>query len=104
MSYRTPSRKSITRLAAAGGWHDDDVVLSGTDGHDLPMRIERVQAAAVPGSLVRRWLLVKDARGGPRLKVVRDFVSGDGCLFTAVEPVARFRQPAAAPTPDVAAP
>lgn len=82
MSYRAPSKKSLTGMAAAGGWADDDVVLAGTDEHEAAMCLSRAQAA-VPTTLVRRWLLVKDALGEPRLRVVRDFVSGDGFLFTA---------------------
>lgn len=46
------------------------------------MRFVR-RESAVPASLVRRWLVVKDARGAPRLAVVRDFVSSDGFLFRA---------------------
>ena len=82
MSYRVPSRKLVANLAAAGGWSDHDVVLTGTDGHGCPMRFVR-RESAVPASLVRRWLVVKDARGAPRLAVVRDFVSSDGFLFRA---------------------
>jgi hypothetical protein len=82
MSHRTPSRKVIAGLAVAGCWTNDDVVLAGTDALGRPMQLTRGQAA-VPASLVRRWLVVRDAEGQPRLAVVRDFVSGDGCLFTA---------------------
>lgn len=88
MSHRMPSRKLVASLAAAGCWSADDVVLAGTDGHGRPMQIARGQAA-VPSSLVRRWLLVKDAAGEPRLRVVRDFVAGDGCLFTVAGTEAR---------------
>jgi hypothetical protein len=82
MSYRMPSRKMIARLAIAGCWTDDDVVLTGTDALGRPLRISRGQAA-VPASLVRSWLVVRNAEGQPRLTVVGDFVSADGCLFRA---------------------
>ena len=81
MSYRIPSRKAVAEFALAGSWNGEDVVVAGTDGDGHVLRISRTQAS-VPASLVRRWLLVRDGHGRPRLKVVRDFVSGDGYLFT----------------------
>ena len=82
MSYRTVSRKLIAALAAAGDWSDEDVVVSGTDAQDRAVRISRSEAA-VPATLVRRWLQVRDALREPRLKVVGAFVSADGYLFIA---------------------
>jgi hypothetical protein len=81
MSYRTPSQKVIAHLAATEGWDDGDVVVEGTDADGKPMAMTRRQAA-VPGALVRRWLVVKDSQGHPLLRVVRTFVSADGFLFT----------------------
>jgi hypothetical protein len=84
MSYRTPSQKVIAQLAASEGWDDADVVVEGLDQSGNPMSLTRRQAA-VPGSLVRRWLVVRDAQGVALLKVVRNFVSSDGFLFTVRE-------------------
>jgi hypothetical protein len=84
MSYRTPSQKVISQLAASEGWDDADVVVEGLDQSGNPMRLTR-REAAVPGSLVRRWLVVRDAQGVALLKVVRNFVSADGFLFTVRE-------------------
>lgn len=102
MSHRTPSRKLVAALAAAGQWTDEDVVLAGTDAHGRALLISRAQAL-VPASLVRRWLLIKDGAGVPRLVVVREFVSGDGCLFTAKRQPANF-ETSAAPSSRPAAP
>jgi hypothetical protein len=81
MSYRTPSQKVIAQLAEAEGWDDADVVIEGLDQSGKPMALARRQAA-VPGALVRRWLVVRGAGGEPLLRVVRTFVSADGFLFT----------------------
>lgn len=82
MSHHAPSRKFIAALEASGDWSDEDVVVSGTDGHGRPVFISRSEAA-VPATLVRRWLQVRDALREPRLKVVGAFVSADGYLFIA---------------------
>ena len=82
MSYHAPSRKYIAALEATGNWRDEDVVVSGTDGHDRAVCISRAEAA-VPATLVRRWLQVRDALREPRLRVVGAFVSADGYLFIA---------------------
>lgn len=95
MSHRTPSRKHIAGLAMAGHWMDEDTVLAGTDAHGHALLISRAQAL-VPASLVRSWLLIKDGNGQPRLRVVGDFVSGDGFLFTAKRRAASFQPSSAA--------
>lgn len=88
MSYHARSRKFIATLEAAGDWSDEDVVVSGTDAQDRDLRISRAEAA-VPATLVRRWLQVRNALREPRLKVVGAFVSADGYLFIAQAPPAR---------------
>ena len=82
MSYRTVSRKLVATLVADGDWNDEDVVVSGTDAQDRALCISRAEAA-VPATLVRRWLQVRNALREPRLKVVAAFVSADGYLFIA---------------------
>lgn len=82
MSYRTPSRKLIATLEAAGDWKDEDVVVRGTDAHEGAVCISRAEAT-VPATLVRRWLQVRNALREPRLRVVGAFVSADGYLFIA---------------------
>ena len=82
MSYHARSRTFIAALEAAGDWSDEDVVVSGTDAQDRDLRISRAEAA-VPATLVRRWLQVRNALREPRLKVVGAFVSADGYLFIA---------------------
>jgi hypothetical protein len=82
MSYHLPSRKVIATLQAEGAWSADDVVVRGTDARDGAMSISRAEAA-VPATLVRRWLQVRNALRQPRLKVVCPFVSADGYLFIA---------------------
>jgi hypothetical protein len=84
MSYRIPSQKVIANLALTEGWTDEDVVVEGLDASGNPMTISRRQAA-VPGALVRRWLVVKDAQGTALLQVVKTFVSADGFLFSVRE-------------------
>jgi hypothetical protein len=81
MSYRTPSQKVIAQLAEAERWSDADIVIEGMDQRGKPMSLTRRQAA-VPGALVRRWLVVRDSSGEALLRVVRTFVSADGFLFT----------------------
>jgi hypothetical protein len=81
VSYRTPSQKKISELATAQSWTDADVVIEGSDADGKEVRITR-SAAKVPGSLVRRWLVVRDRDGMTKLRVVRDFISGDGFLFS----------------------
>jgi hypothetical protein len=81
MSYRTPSQKVIAQLAESERWDDDDVVIEGLDQSGKPMSLTRRQAW-VPGALVRRWLVVRDANGQPLLRVMRTFVSADGFLFS----------------------
>lgn len=88
MSYRTVSRKLIASLAAEGDWTDEDVVVSGTDAQNGSVRISRAEAA-VPATLVRRWLQVRNALREPRLKVVGAFISADGYLFIAQAQPAR---------------
>jgi hypothetical protein len=81
MSYRTPSQKVISQLAETESWTDEDIVIDGFDQSGQPMTMTRRQAA-VPGALVRRWLVVRDLRGEALLRVVRTFVSADGFLFS----------------------
>lgn len=69
------------QLARDGDWQGADIVVEGRDAAGAPMRLTR-SACAVPASLVRRWLIVKGADGQLLLRVVRDFLSSDGVLFT----------------------
>ncbi|HEX2544814.1 MAG TPA: hypothetical protein VHL79_08045 [Ramlibacter sp.] len=81
MGDRIPSRKLAAQLAKDNDWQASDVVVAGVDKDGGAVRLTRAQAA-VPASLVRRWLIVKGGNGEPLLRVVGDFISGDGVLFT----------------------